>query len=727
MTWQPASRHSQQAIHPYIYRLRFGVEEFRPRRSWNVTLLEQDCPSAFEWDGLQLRHTDFGTLLRLRQAPDWRMVTLKELPELLARPGDALPEGPARQQIRLVLQRDLEAGYYALGQRMSSMRRDPGVYCNWSLDLPAGHYRGMPSLYQAHPYLVAHRPGLALGMFLNSTWFSRFDLGHGHEDEIAITTQGGEIDLYVLAAENPADLCALLADLTGRAALPPGWALGFHQSRWGYQSQDEIVSLVDEFRQRQIPLDAVHLDIDYMDEFRSFTFHPQRFPDPEGLSAGLREKGVRLVTIIDPGIRFDLHSGYPVAREGALHGHFLRNPDGSPFSGYCWPDSALFTDYARADSRAWWGEQQRSLTERGVSGIWVDMNEPAVFSSPFSQGFSQQNPIPLATAQGAGEDSTVHAELHNLYGHQMAQATYEGLARLRPEERPWVLTRSAFVGTQRYAAAWMGDNQSWWEHLALTLPQLTSMGLSGSPFVGVDIGGFFGNTHAELFERWMEQAVFYPFMRNHSALGTRAQEPWRFGPEVEERVRGHIGLRYRLLPYVETLAWQAHRHGWPLLRPLFYDFPLDTEGPLYEDQAMFGPWIMLAPIAHPGHRQRMVYFPEGRWYDFWSERFVDGPGCQVWPAPLGQMPLFIRQGACLPVVGLRQSTSEPVQKNIWWLFPGPQSSQGLRINPEGEEYHVCLSSGQVCFDPPVAARVVVRRDRHRVEMEVDGDESVVCL
>ena len=722
MPWLPARRLRVEAVHPQIFRLHYAVEEFRPRRSWNVSLLEESVPSSFQWDGCNLDHPDFGPLLQLRQAPDWRPVTLKDLPELAVRPGDVLPAGPASQQVRILLQRDPDAGYFGLGQRMAPLRRDPGVYCNWTVDPPWGQHRGMASLYQAHPYLCVHRPGLTLGLFLNSTWFTRFDLGHANEEEVAIYTQGGEADFYVLAAATPAQLSELLADLTGHAALPPDWALGYHQSRWGYNSQGEIAALVDHFRQREIPLDAIHLDIDYMDDYRSFTFHPQRFPDPAALSAELRQRGVRLVTIIDPGIRFDLHSGYPVAREGALQGHFLRNPDGSPLTAYCWPDSALFTDYTKAEARFWWGEQQRALTERGISGIWIDMNEPALFSQPFSQGFSLQHPIPLATEQGVGEDRTLHAEVHNLYGHHMAQATYEGLARIRPEERPWVLTRSAFLGTQRWASAWMGDNHSWWEHLALTLPQLTSMGLSGSPFVGVDIGGFFGNTHAELFERWMEQAVFYPFMRNHSAIGTRPQEPWQFGPEVEERVRAQIQLRYRLFPYLETLAWQAHHHGWPILRPLLYEFPDDPESPLHEDQAMFGPWMMLAPICKPGHRQRQVYFPKGRWFDFWSEVYVDGPAYRVWPAPLGQMPLFIRQGACLPMAAVRYSTAEPMGPIQWWLFPGPGATQGLRVDGGGQQWRVTLSTEEVTFVPAVAARVLLRRGHERHEFPVD--ESV---
>lgn len=312
------------------------------------------------------------------------------------------------------------------------------------------------------------------------------------------------------------------------------------------------------------------------------------------------------------------------------------------------------------------------------------MNEPATFATPFSQGFSSQLPVPLGLVSGSGADLTVHAEVHNLYGHQMAMATHQGLQRLRPEERPWVLTRSAFVGTQKWAISWMGDNHSWWEHLHLTLPQLVSMGLSGAPLVGVDIGGFFGNTHAELFERWMEQAVFYPFMRNHSALGTRAQEPWAFGPEVEERVRQHILRRYQLLPYLEELTVVAHETGQPILRPLFYEFPEDAESALHEDQAMFGEAIMIAPITRPGHRQRQVYFPPGTWYDFWSDEFVEGPSFRSWPAPLGQMPTFLRGGRAIPLDSPRMSTQHPVEKHIWWVFPeegaGTARGHGVEID-----------------------------------------------
>ncbi|MFN8608331.1 MAG: glycoside hydrolase family 31 protein [Vulcanimicrobiota bacterium] len=705
MTWIPASHQQHHAVHGRIYRLHFGMQSLRPRRSWDVVQLRQQVSSEFNWDGRRLSHPEWGTLLELVSQPEGRQARLSDYHgQLLARPGDQLPPGPASQELRLRLRREAGVPYYGLGQRMGPMRRDPGSFCNWTVDPPStGHHRGIASMYQAQPYVMLHRPGLALGLFLNSSWFSRFDLGLEHEDEIIIATLGGEAELFALAASTPAELNRLLAELTGFPMRVPLWSLGFHQSRWGYREQSEIAELVGQFRRRQIPLDVVHLDIDYMDDFRSFSFHPERFPDPAGLAEEVARQGVRLVTIIDPGIRCDLHSSYEVARQGSAAGHFLRNRDGSPFTAYCWPDAALFTDYSKADAREWWGEQQRFLLDRGISGVWIDMNEPATFASPFSEGFSAQLPVPLGLASGAGEDTTVHAEVHNLYGHQMAQATHQGLQRLRPQDTPWVLTRSAFVGTQKWAISWMGDNHSWWEHLALTLPQLVSMGLSGAPLVGVDIGGFFGNTHAELFERWMEQAVFYPFMRNHSALGTRAQEPWAFGPEVEERVRQHIQLRYQLLPYLQQLAEEASQTGAPILRALFWEFPDDSESALHEDQAMFGGAMMIAPMTRPGHRQRQVYFPPGSWYDFWSNQVVEGPTFRVWPAPLGRMPIFLRGGRAIPLDSPRLSTQEPVGQRIWWVFPAEGAGTSHRVDQtlhwQDEQFRV---------DPPLACQVVMR-------------------
>ena len=678
-----------------MYCLNFGnpVE-----RSWRSLKNRPQNPLDWSWDGQRLEHPQWGVLLELLQPGQSRPAELKDLPELAVRAGDSLPEVPL-WQLRLRRQ----GSCFGQGQALGSMRRDPGRYAHWTVDPPWGHHRGLHSMYQAHPFLLEARPELALGLWLNCSWFSRFSL---EDDEIVIECLGPGMELWVLPALEPSGVCRQLAQLTGQPFLPPLWALGYHQSRWGYREQDEIRQLAQKFRQLELPLDVIHLDIDYMDGYRTFSFSPERFPDPTGLAEELKSLGIQLVTILDPGLKCDLHGRYQSAREAVGEGLVLRQSDDSPFTGYCWPDSAVFCDYTLPQARQWWAQQVAALHRQGIAGMWIDMNEPAIFSAPFSSGFSQQHPPPLSLPAGPAEERTVFAEVHNLYGHLMAQATFEGLKSR--EERPWVLTRSAFTGTQSFAAAWMGDNNSWWEHLAATLPQLLTMGLCGQPWVGVDVGGFFGNCEGELFERWLEQAVYYPFLRNHSAMGTRSQEPWQFGPEVLERARQSLRWRYRLLPYLEVLAQLAHQQGQPLLRPLFYEFYQDAECAWRDDQAMLGPHLMIAPITRRGQRSRAVYFPPGGWVEVSSGRFFQGPCEEVIAAPLGQMPTFLREGACLPLGNPRLSTQEPLSEVEWWLFPASQGSRSWALDTSGQlvEIEVPISGEPTWAD--------VRHDRVRL-------------
>lgn len=591
--------------------------------------------------------------------------------------GDDEPHRRARTVVRVAKRMAPDEGYYGFGERIGLPDRRGRTLTNWTVDPPFGHNRSLDNLYQAHPAFLALRPGLAWGLYLHSTWFSRFDAGGADWDTLELLTLGGELDYYVLYGPAPADVVERLTYLTGRPALPPLWALGYHQSRWSYMDAGEVRSIAHGFRERGIALDAIHFDIDHMRGYRDFTWDPDRFPDPAGLLADLRAQNIRAVTIIDPGVKADVGGGYAVADDGLAHDAFIKNPDGAPFVGYCWPDAAFFPDFARADARAWWGDQHAGDVAAGVAGIWNDMNEPATFERPFSEGPSPQKPPPTGLPQGTGADRTVHAEVHNLYGLLMSRATYEGLARLRPGERPWILTRSGYTGVQRYAAAWMGDNDAWWEHLESSITQLASMGLCGVPHVGVDIGGFFENASAELYARWVQLGTFYPFMRTHSAAGTRRQEPWSFGERVEAIARDAIALRYRLLPYLYTLAHRAHRTGAPLLRPLLYDFPDDPATHHLHDQLMAGPHLLVAPIYHPGREHRDVYLPRGHWYDFWSGTALDGGQAIVAHAPLERIPVFVRGGAILPLGNRRGSTSEPLTELTLAIYPAGESAWTL--------------------------------------------------
>jgi alpha-glucosidase len=614
--------------------------------------------------------------------PAWRDVDIHET--ALASASDAaLPAGPARRALFLDKAILPQEAYLGFGQRTGKLDRRHRRLTNWTVDRSSpGHSRGHDNLYQAHPTFLAVRPGLAWGLFLDSTWYSAFDVGDEAEGVLTLFTLGGELDYYLFAGPTPAAVVEQLTRLTGRPALPPLWALGYHQSRWSYASAEEVEDIVCGFRTRGIPLDAVHIDIDYMHGFRVFTWDPERFADPAAMISRLHAQGVRAVTIVDPGVKRDLAGDYSVARDGMAGNRFIRQPDGELFTGYVWPGEALFPDFCSAEVRRWWGDLHAGLCNDGVDGIWCDMNEPAIVDRPFRTPGVRDKPVPLASLQGEPGERAPHAEVHNLYGLLMARATREGLGRLRPGRRPWVLTRSAFTGIQRYAASWMGDNSSWWEHLEMSLPQLASMGLCGSSHVGVDIGGFYHNAFAELFARWMELGTFYPFMRCHTREGSRTQEPWSFGPEVESVAKAAIELRYRLLPYLYTLAHLAERTGAPLLRPLAYEFPDREEFYHLEDQVMLGPSLMIAPVTAPGVRRRLVELPEGIWYDFRTGALLDS-GPRVQGAPLGEPPLFVRAGSLLTLGNRRESTAEPLTELTVAAYPG-RAGEWTLIEDDGE-------------------------------------------
>jgi len=605
------------------------------------------------------------------EAAGWRDMALSKT-KLRHMPDPELPAGRPRTGVVLHKRLAPDEGCFGLGQRTGGLDRRHRRLTNWTIDRSSpGHGRGNDNMYQSHPVLLAARPGLAWGLYLHSSWYSVIDTGYREPERLTLMTLGGELDYFLFAGPTPAAVVEQLTRLTGRPALPPLWALGFHQSRWSYRSDAEVRAVARGFRERRIPLDAIHLDIDYMDGFRVFTWDRQRFPDPAATVAALHADDIRAVTIVDPGVKKEFGAGYAVADDGVAGDHFARRPDGELFSAYVWPGESLLPDFCRSATRRWWGDLHEGLVGIGIDGIWCDMNEPSIGDRPIGEPGRHDQPIPLAARQG-DDGEALQAETHNLYGQLMVQATADALQRLRPQRRPWLLTRSGSIGIQRWSASWMGDNSSWWEHLAMSLPQLASMGLSGSAHVGVDIGGFYHHCPAELFARWIELGTFYPFMRNHTRQGTRPQEPWAFGPEVEALARRAIERRYRLLPYLYTLAHRAHHTGEPLLRPLLFDFP--DEGRLHpiDDQVMIGPLLMIAPVCQPGIRRRLVELPPGTWYDLHSGRRVDDTadrGALITDAPLGRLPILVRGGAALTLGNVRQSTAEPLAELTIDGFP----------------------------------------------------------
>jgi alpha-glucosidase len=514
---------------------------------------------------------------------------------------------------------------FGLGDKAWPLDRRGGAFELWNTDNP-NYALAKDPLYKAIPLVFGVSAERAWALLVESTARLVFDC---RGDELRI--YGAEqAPVREWEGERLGDLLGEVSALVGRTPVPPRWALGYHQGRWSYDSADAVRRVVAGFHRRDIPLDAVHLDIDYMDGYRVFTWDERRFPDPAGLVDELHATGVRVVTIIDPGVKAE--PGYRVYDELVEKGFYCAAEVGKPWIGRVWPGMCAFPDFSDPAARSWWGEQHRAHVEAGVDGIWIDMNEPSA---------GHRGTLPEDLRQQAG----LHRDVHNAYGHWMAQATYEGILGLRPGAAPFVLTRAGCAGTQRFAATWTGDNRSTWTHLRLALRLMLGLGLSCYPFVGSDVGGFSGRCEPELYARWIQLGAFSPFFRTHyaGAATPHRQEPWSFGRKVERVAREAIRLRHELLD--ETLA-AFERHaatGLPVMRALAVDFQDDERALAAEDEFLWGDSLLVAPVLRKGARRRRVYLPAGEWTDHWTGRGYQGPRGVLVDAPLERIPLFRRE------------------------------------------------------------------------------------
>lgn len=541
----------------------------------------------------------------------------------------------------------MQVHYYGLGEKTGSLDKRGERYEMWNSDVYAPHVPEIEALYQSIPVLVVHEPGIAYGLFLDNPGRTFFDM-RSEQDGYLIQSETGSFDYYFIYGSQLKDVVTGYTSLTGRMELPPKWALGYHQSRYSYMNQDEVLELARTFREKQIPCDVIYLDIHYMEGYRVFTFDPVRFPDPKGMIAELKQLGIRIVPIVDPGVKLDMN--YDVFKEGAANGYFCRKQDGEPFVGPVWPGQSVFPDFTETEVSEWWGDLHRFYTEMGIEGAWNDMNEPAVFN--------ESKTMDTDTVHGNNGTPVTHGEIHNLYGLLMSKATYEGLGRHLNGNRPFVLTRAGYAGIQRYAAVWTGDNRSFWEHMALAMPMVLNLGLSGVSFAGPDIGGFAHHCSGELLARWTQMGSLFPYCRNHSELRSIRQEPWSFGPEIEAICREYIGLRYRLMPLIYSVFRESSVSGLPVIRPLVLEYPDDPNVANLCDQFLLGSQLLAAPIYRPGTDHRSVYLPDGVWYDYWNGDRYEGGRHVLAYAPLDKMPLYVKAGAVIPHAAVTQSSME---------------------------------------------------------------------
>ena len=567
---------------------------------------------------------------------------------------------------RLDLGLDSATHIFGLGDKMGALDRRGRHFTLWNTDAFRFQESTDP-LYKAIPFFMTLTEGRAAGLFLDDSFRTNFDFGVADPDKILIGAAGGPIDFYLFAGPDPKQILQAYAWLTGTPPLPPLWSFGFQQSRYGYSSDSEIREVAKRLRKDRIPADVMWFDIPVLDRNRAFTIDQKNFPNFPKLIADLDAMGIRSVVIND--LHLAAERGYPPFDSGAAGDHFLKNPDGTLYQGEVWPGPSVFPDYASAAARAWWGGLYEELYDKtGVAGFWNDMNEPSVFKVP---GLTIPDPIVGRLDEpGFKPRPITQAEMHNLMGMLQTRATYEGLLKLQPDRRPFVMTRATYAGGQRYAVTWTGDNSATWNHLRLSVPQLLSLGLSGHPFAGDDLGGFVGTPGPELLTAWIALGSFNPIARDHSEPESARQEVWVQGPEQEDIRRRFIETRYRLMPYIYGLAEEASRSGIPMMRPLFLEFPHLAEGAL-NNEFLWGPSMLVAPSPWPESPQSYkVVLPPGGWFDFWTGRKVESAP-EITPEP-GKLPVYVRAGSIIPSQPLVQSTKETPDGPLTLdIYPGP--------------------------------------------------------
>ncbi|MBU5488736.1 glycoside hydrolase family 31 protein [Clostridium sp. MSJ-8] len=527
--------------------------------------------------------------------------------------------------------------FYGLGERTGHLNKRGYHYVNWNTDDPSPHGETFLQLYKSIPFMIGMADSNAFGIFFDNHFETHFDMGRDNEEYYYFAAVDGNLDYYFINGPEISKVITGYTSLTGTTPLPQLWTLGYQQCRWSYTPRERLMEVCKSFRDKKIPCDTVYLDIDYMDGYRVFTWDDEKFNNHKEMLEELKNMGFKVVTIIDPGVKVD--KGYKIFDEGMEKGYFATDKNGLTYVNEVWPGDAVYPDFMNSEVRKWWSNNQKILLNDGVSGIWNDMNEPASFRGPLPDDVMFDNDGRAVT----------HKEIHNVYGHMMDKATFEGI-KATTNKRPFVVTRACYAGTQKYATVWTGDNQSTWEHLRMSIPMLMNLGLSGFAFCGTDVGGFGHDCSKELLSRWVQVGAFTPLFRNHAAMGTRDQEPWAFDAETEEINRKYIKLRYKFLPYFYDVMREAEKTGAPFIRPLVFNYQDDRDTYEINDQFMVGKDILVAPVVAQGVHKRMVYLPKGdTWFDYWTGEEIEGGQYIIKTAPLDVCPIYIREGAIIPV------------------------------------------------------------------------------
>ena len=609
-----------------------------------------------------------------------------------------------------------QAAVYGLGEMPRGINKRGWHYITNNTD-ESRHSEDKLSFYGAHNFLLVRDGSTCFGLFVDFPGKVYYDIGYTRHDLFSFHTETSDYDLYLLSGGNENAICKEFRTLIGRSYIPPRWAFGLAQSRWGYKTEEDVREVARQYKEHDLPLDMICMDIEYMQDYADFTVNKERFPDLAKLSADLKAQGIRLVPIIDAGVRIDPND--PTCTEGVEKGYFCKKADGTPFVAAVWPGKAYFADFLRPEVREWFGHKYKALTDCGIEGFWNDMNEPSLFYSPErlraflndmaalreKDNIEQEefflrvvggamglmnSPADYASFYHEADGRKVrHDQVHNLYGGSMTRAAGEAFADLRPGQRTLLYSRSSFIGSHRYGGIWLGDNNSSWAQLLANIQMMPSVQMCGFLYSGADLCGFSSDTTPDLALRWLEFGLLTPLMRNHSAVGTRMQEYYRF-PEVLPAVRNMIRLRYALLPYLYSEFMKAALENTSYFRPLAFDYPDDPDAREVEDQLLLGEGLMAAPVYVQNAHGRHVYLPEPM--KLLRLRAVDDYDEEILPAghhyircALDEVLLFLRPGHIVPVAQPANNTSEldDASLTLWSFLPDGESAEYRMYRDDG--------------------------------------------
>ena len=609
-----------------------------------------------------------------------------------------------------------QAAVYGLGEMPRGINKRGWHYIANNTD-ESRHSEDKLSFYGAHNFLLVRDGSTCFGLFVDFPGKVYYDIGYSRHDLLSFHTETPDYDLYLLSGGNENAICREFRTLIGRSYIPPRWAFGLAQSRWGYKTEEDVREVARQYKEHDLPLDMICMDIEYMQDYADFTVNKERFPDLTKLSADLKAQGIRLVPIIDAGVRVDPNDS--TCTEGLEKGYFCKKADGTPFVAAVWPGKAYFADFLRPEVREWFGHKYKALTDCGIEGFWNDMNEPSLFYSPErlraflddmaalreKDNIEQEEFFPRVVGGAMGLMNSPadyasfyheadgrkvrHDQVHNLYGGSMTRAAGEAFADLRPGQRTLLYSRSSFIGSHRYGGIWLGDNNSSWPQLLANIQMMPSVQMCGFLYSGADLCGFSCDTTPDLALRWLEFGLLTPLMRNHSAVGTRMQEYYRF-PEVLPAVRNMIRLRYALLPYLYSEFMKAALENTSYFRPLAFDYPDDPDAREVEDQLLLGEGLMAAPVYVQNAHGRHVYLPEPM--KLLRLRAVDDYDEEILPAghhyircALDEMLLFIRPGHIIPVAQPANNTAEldDASLTLWSFLPNGESAEYRMYRDDG--------------------------------------------